>query len=41
MLNLKKVLSEVEEKDEVEIVHIFEKVVFFEEKDLLRVFRIF
>jgi hypothetical protein len=41
MLNLKKLVSESCKKVKVENFTHFEKVVFFEENDTLRVFRIF
>jgi hypothetical protein len=41
MLNLKMLFSEIEKKKKVENFTHFEKDVFFEENDILRVFRIF
>jgi hypothetical protein len=41
MLNLKKLFSEAERKNEAENLGHFEKDVVFEENDILRVFRIF
>jgi hypothetical protein len=41
MLNLKKLFSEAENKNKVENCTHFGKDVFFDENDILRVFRIF
>jgi hypothetical protein len=41
MLNLKKIFSEAERRNETENFAYFEKVVFFEKNDSFQVFRIF